>query len=102
MNAQDRHAAAAAKMADIEKRFNNLFHECENECKGMNTDAANKVYKEKYQSRYDALERLIDAAYICYWYTATDIPLHNKQVNHRATVARMRAAGLHRMATIKK
>ena len=102
MNAQDRHTAAATKINDLEKRFDKLFNECQAECQGMSTDEANKVYADKYQSRYEAMDRLIDAAYICFWYTAQDIPLHNKQVNHRATVAKMRAAGLHRMATVKK
>ncbi len=102
MNAQDRHTAAAAKINDLEKRFNKLFNECHAECKGMSTAEANKVFADKYQSRYEAMDRLLDAAYICFWYTAHDIPRYNKLVNHRATVAKMRAAGLHRMNTVSK
>lgn len=91
------HTAAAAKLEQIEKSFNNLFAQCETECAGMHTDEANKLWQEKYKSRYDALDRLLDAAYRVFWYTNKTICKHNKQVNHRATVARMHAAGLHRM-----
>lgn len=101
MNAQKRHTAAAAKMDNIEKRFDKLFEDCDAVCK-ISAECADKIWADKYKSRYEAMNRLYDAAYHCYWYTSPDIPLHNKQVNHRATVAKMRAAGLHRMATVKK
>ena len=102
MNAQDRHTAAAAKMDNIEKRFNKLFDDCDAECKGLSIDEANKVWNDKYKSRYEAMDRLVDAAYNCYWFTSPDIPTQTKRIVHRHTVAKMRAAGLHRMATIKK
>lgn len=102
MNAQDRHTAAAAKINDLERRFDKLFNKCQAECEGMSIDDANKVWRLKYKSRYDAMDRLLDAAFICLWYTDPTNSLHNKQVNHRATVSKMRSAGLHRIATVKK
>ena len=101
MNAQDRYTAAAAKMDNIEKRFDKLFKDCEHECK-ISADNDNKVWADKYKSRYEAMERLYDAAYNCFWYTSPNIPTQTKRIAHRQTVAKMRAAGLHRMATIKK
>lgn len=88
------HEKAAAKIESIERGFDNLFKEARVDCAG---NECNKVWDEKYKERYEAMDRMLDKAYRAYWYTDETICRHNKQVNHRATIAPMRAAGLHRM-----
>ena len=89
-NTKTLHQAAAAKLESLERGFDKLFKEAGN--------CDNKTWRENYKSRYDAMDRMLDKAYRVFWYTSTDISRHNKQINHRATIAPMRAAGLHRMA----
>ena len=101
MNAQDRYTAAAAKMDNIEKRLDKLFEDYDAECK-ISAECADKLWDDKYKSRYEAMDRLTDAAYNCFWFTSPNIPTQTKRNAHRRTVAKMRAAGLHRMATVKK
>lgn len=92
------HKAAADKLEQLDKSFNALFEQCDTECKGMTTAEANKVWESKYKSRYESMDRMLDKAYRVHWYTDPTICTHNKQVNHRATVARMHTAGLRRMS----
>ena len=93
---KDLHAAAAAKLEQLERAFDKLFVE-------VNADPdGEKHWTENYQSRYDAMDRMENAAYRAYWYTDPQNSRKIKQCNHRLTVAKMRAAGLHRMATVKK
>ena len=93
-NSKTLHEAAAKKIASIEQRFDELFKEAEAQCCGF---CDNNTWRERYKSRYDAMDRMLDKAYRAFWYTDQTIPRRNKQANHRAIVANMRAAGLHRI-----
>lgn len=98
MNTQQKHASASAKLDEIQKQLDNLFNDCQTECQGMSTDEANKVFAAKYKAKYDELDRLTDIVGRVYWYTDPQNSRHNKQINHRHTVARMHAAGLNKMS----
>ena len=102
MNKTERHQAAAARLDEIKNKTHELFAACEEETKGMTTDKANKVWRDKYQASYNIWVRRLEAAGNMYFYTDDDVPLMTKQVNHRHAVAKMRAAGLHRMNTVSK
>ena len=99
MNTAERFAASTAKIEDLQTRFDKLFAQCNAECKGMNVEDSNKIWRTKYKSRYDAIDRLMDAAMICHWYTNPTISRQSKLAKHRAVVYEMRHAGLHRMKT---
>lgn len=98
MNTQQKYAAASAKLDEIQMQLDNLFNDCQTECQGMSTDEANKVFADKYKAKYDELDRLTDIVGRVYWYTDPQNSRHNKQINHRHTVARMHAAGLNKMS----
>lgn len=98
MNTQQKYAAASAKLDELQKQSDNLFNDCQTECQGMSTDEANKVYTAKYKEKYIELDRLTDIVARVYWYTDPQNSRHNKQINHRHTVASMHAAGLNKMS----
>ena len=98
MNTQQKHAAASAKLDELEKQLNNLFNDCQTECQGMSTAEANKVYAAKYKAKYNELDRLTDIVARVYWYTDPQNSRKAKQINHRHTIARMHADGLNRMS----
>ena len=102
MNKTERHQAAAAKMDEISTKTRELCAACEAETKGMTTDQANEIWREKYQPAYNIWVRRLEAAGTMYFYTDPDVAPMTKQVNHRHAVAKMRAAGLHRMNTVSK
>ena len=51
MNIQQKHAAASAKLDELQKQLDNLFNDCQTECQGMSTAEANKVYTAKYKAK---------------------------------------------------
>lgn len=89
---------AAFQLGLINMEFDELFAACNSETEGMDTDDANKVYAAKYKAQYDELVLQSDIIARVYWYTDPDNSRHNKQINHRHTVARMHEAGLHKMS----
>lgn len=95
-NSKDTHTAAAAELDKLQSAIDNLFAEADAE--GHGAPASNELWAEKYQSRYNALERQLDAVARVYWYTAPDVCRNNKQITHRVTVADMRAKGRHKMS----
>ena len=101
MNKQDRHAAAGKMLDEIQERLHVIFDEYEKEAKGMSTEHANEVWRN-YLPAYNINVRKLEAAGNMYFYTSDDVALITKQANHRHAVARMRAAGLHRMNTVNK
>ena len=74
-----------------------LFQDCENECHGItSTDARNAIYNKKY-AHFVAFETsFVEYAGRVYFYTSPDMPTATKRITHRATVAAMRADGVHR------
>lgn len=97
MNTAERFAASTAKIEDLVNKFSNLFAESNKECKYMTTAESNKIWNTKYKSRYDAMDKTLNAALICNWYTNPNITMQSKRITHRAVVREMRSAGLHRM-----
>lgn len=98
MNTQQKHAAASAKLDELQKQLDNLFNDCQTECQGMSTAEANKVYAAKYRAKYNELDRLTNIVARVYWYTDPQNSRKVKQINHRLTVAQMRAVGLNKMS----
>lgn len=102
MNKTERHQAAAARLDEIKNKTHELFSACDEETKGMTTDKANEVWRDKYQDECKKLFRILEAVGNMYFYTDNTVATRTKQVNHRHAVAKMRAAGLHRMNTVSK
>lgn len=94
--AKELHATASAEMDKLKSAVDKLFAEADAE--GHSAPVSNDIWAQKYQSRYNALDRALDLAYRVFWYTDSEVSHHNKKINHRATVAPMRAAGLHKMS----
>ena len=88
------HQEAMTKIESLENEFNKLFDEIKNK---YGDSCSNEIWEKNYQSRYDALDKILDAASRVLWYTNPNICRHNKQINHRATIIPMRNKGLHKM-----
>lgn len=96
MNKQQRHAAAGMMLDEIKIQLDKISATAEEQSKGMTTQQANELWRE-YLPAYNAGIRQLNAAANMYFYTSDEVALMTKQANHRHAVARMRAAGLHRM-----